>query len=256
MSKNVDTKIVQVNSTEKKIAVVIPAYKADATLPGVLDRIPASVMDAISHIIIVEDGGTNRPDSVSNQLKQKYSKIEIVWHPENRGYGAAQKTGFRRVLELGVDVGVLLHADGQYAPEEMDRLYKPLIDGTADVVLGSRMHNWRSARKGGMPLYKLIANILLTRLENLCYGMSLSEYHSGYMLYNRRALETIPFEKLSDTFHFDGEMLLMAGKKGLRIADLPIPTHYGDEKSHLKPIQYGFDVLKIITRNFMGKYDF
>lgn len=252
MPENVDRKAFCM----KKITVVIPAYKADATLPGVLKRIPASVMDEIDHIVIVEDGGTNRPDSVSNQLKARYPKIEIIWHPENRGYGAAQKTGFRRALELGSDIGVLLHADGQYAPEEMQRLYAPLVQDEADVVLGSRMHDWRSARSGGMPLYKLVANILLTRLENLCYGMKVSEYHSGYMLYSRHALETIPFEKLSDTFHFDGEMLLMAGKKQLRIADLPIPTFYGDEKSHLQPIKYGFDVLKIIARNFMGKYDF
>ena len=241
---------------KKNITVVIPAYKADKTLPEVLERIPGKVYDEISNIVIVEDGGTNHPQSVSNQLKQKYSKIEIIWHPTNRGYGAAQKTGFARALELGADVGVLLHADGQYAPEEMERLYQPLINEQADVVLGSRMHDRRSALKGGMPLYKLIANISLTQLENFCYGMKVSEYHSGYMLYSRKALETIPFQKLSDTFHFDGEMLFLSGKKNLRIADLPIPTHYGDEVSHLKPIEYGFDVLKIIARNFMGKYDF
>jgi glycosyltransferase involved in cell wall biosynthesis len=240
----------------KKIVVVIPAYKADATLPGVIERIPVQAMQEISNIIIVEDGGTNHPDSVSNQLKQKYPKIEIIWHPQNRGYGAAQKTGFRRALDIEADIAVLLHADGQYAPEEMPRLYQPLIAGQADVVLGSRMHNWTNALKGGMPLYKLIANITLTKIENLCYGMKLSEYHSGYMLYSRKALETIPFQKLSDTFHFDGEMLLMAGKKNLRIADLPIPTHYGDEDSHLRPVKYGFEVLSVIAKNFMGKYKF
>lgn len=240
----------------RKIAVVIPAYKADETLPGVFRRISSGVWEKIDSVIIVEDGGTNTPGSVSNQLKREYGKVEIIWHPENRGYGAAQKTGFRRAFDLGADVGVLLHADGQYAPEEMERLWAPLISDEADVVLGSRMQSWRSARAGGMPLYKLVANILLTKLENFCYGMKVSEYHSGYMLYSRKALEAIPFEKLSDTFHFDGEMLLMAGKKGLRIADLPIPTHYGDEVSHLNPVQYGFDVLKIIARNFMGKYSF
>lgn len=256
MPQDLDTEAIQMSQNPKKIAIVIPAYKADLTLPSVLERIPTETMNEISNIIIVEDGGTNTPDSVSNQLKCEYPKIEIIWHPENRGYGAAQKTGFRRVLEIGADIGVLLHADGQYAPEEMQRLYQPLVNDQADVVLGSRMQDWRSAHKGGMPLYKLIANICLTRLENLCYGMHCSEYHSGYMLYSRKALETIPFEKLSDTFHFDGEMLLMSGKKNLRIADLPIPTHYGDEVSHLKPIEYGFDVLKVIMRNFMGKYNF
>ena len=247
----------QFNTTHnKKIAVVIPAYKADLTLPSVLERIDAVTMDEISNIIIVEDGGTNTPDSVSNRLKKKYGKIEIIWHPQNRGYGAAQKTGFRRVLDIGADIGVLLHADGQYAPEEMRRLYQPLVNDEADVVLGSRMQDWRSAKRGGMPTYKLIANMMLTKLENICYGMNMSEYHSGYMLYSRKALVEIPFAKLSNTFHFDGEMLLMSGKKKLRVADLPIPTHYGDEVSHLKPIEYGFDVLKVIMRNFMGKYDF
>lgn len=243
-------------ASQKKIAVVIPAYKADATLPGVIQRIPAKTMEKIDHIIIVEDGGTNPPDSVSNQLKRDHPKIEVIWHPQNRGYGAAQKTGFRRVLDLQADIGILLHADGQYAPEEMHRLYMPLVNDQTDVVLGSRMHDWRAARRGGMPCYKIIANILLTRLENICYGLNFSEYHSGYMLYSRKALVTIPFEKLSDTFHFDGEMLLMAGKKGLRVADLPIPTHYGDEKSLLNPITYGCDVLKIILKNFLGKYNF
>ena len=256
MSQDMDGTSVQMISHNKKIAVVIPAYKADLTLPNVLERIPEETMQEISNIIIVEDGGTNTPDSVSNQLKNKYDKIEIIWHPENRGYGAAQKTGFQRVLDINADVGVLLHADGQYAPEEMQRLYQPLVNDEADVVLGSRMHDWRSAKKGGMPTYKLIANMMLTKLENICYGMNMSEYHSGYMLYSRRALVEIPFEKLSDTFHFDGEMLLMSGKKKLRVADLPIPTHYGDEKSHLKPIEYGFDVLKVIAKNFMGKYNF
>lgn len=244
------------SADRKKITVVIPAYKADATLPGVIERIPSQAMDEIDHIIIVEDGGNNHPESASNRLRQQYDKIEIIWHPQNRGYGAAQKTGFQRALELGADVAVLLHADGQYAPEEMPRLYKPLVNDEADVVLGSRMHSPRSALKGGMPLYKLIANMSLTWLENLCYGMRLSEYHSGYMLYSRRALETIPFEKLSDTFHFDGEMLLMSGKNKLRVADLPIPTHYGDEESHLQPIKYGFEVLGVILNNFRGKYNF
>ena len=139
----------------------------------------------------------------------------------------------------------------------MERLFEPLFKGEADIVLGSRMKSYRSALSGGMPVYKLIANILLTALENLAYGMRLSEYHSGYMLYSRHALETIPFERLSDSFHFDGEMLMVGGsKKNLRIADLPIPTHYGDEESHLKPIKYGSQVLRTVFNFWRGKYDF
>lgn len=239
----------------KQIVCVIPAYRAAATLPGVLERIPRAVYDELERIIVVEDAGPNMERSVSDSLRERHDKLEVLFHDRNRGYGAAQKTGYRRALEVGADVAVLLHADGQYAPEIMAELYAPLVRDEADVVLGSRMHSVRSAYRGGMPLYKIVANVCLTRLENLVYGMRMSEYHSGYMLYGRRALEAIPFERLSDEFHFDGEMLLMAGKCGLRIADLPIPTHYGDEDSHLRPIRYGLEVLGVIAKDLRGHYD-
>ncbi|MDR1191565.1 MAG: glycosyltransferase family 2 protein [Verrucomicrobiales bacterium] len=244
------------NVSGKKIVVVIPAYKAALTLPGVLARIPADVHEQLFKILVVEDGGEKVPRSTDAELLAKYPKIEVLFHEHNRGYGAAQKTGYRRALELGADIAAMLHADGQYAPEELPRLLEPLVTGSADLVLGSRMRSWRSALRGGMPKYKFVANICLTQLENLAYGLRFSEYHSGYMLYSRRALTVVPFEKLSDTFHFDGEMLLVGAKKGLRVADLPIPTHYGDEESHLKPIKYGFEVLGVIRDYWRGKYDF
>jgi hypothetical protein len=138
----------------------------------------------------------------------------------------------------------------------MLRLLTPLMRDEADVVQGSRMLGG-GALAGGMPFYKFVANKSLSMLENVAYGMKLAEYHSGYMLYNRRTLESVPFERLSDTFHFDGEMLLVSHKRKLRIVQLPIPTRYAkDIKSHLKPIPYGFDVLKVIWRNATGKYDF
>lgn len=239
----------------KKIVIVIPAYKARDTLPSVLKRIPKNVYDQVFKILVVEDIDPGLEPSTTPELLKEYLKIDVIYHEKNQGYGAAQKTGYKKALELGADLVVLLHADGQYAPEEMERLYQPLVNETADIVLGSRMKEKLNALKGGMPKYKWVANICLTKLENIAYGMNLSEYHSGYMLYSKKALMTIPFEKLSNTFHFDGEMLLMAGKCKLRVADLPIPTHYGDEESHLKPIQYGFEVLGVIWKNKMGKYD-
>ncbi|MDF9827429.1 glycosyltransferase involved in cell wall biosynthesis [Ereboglobus sp. PH5-10] len=240
----------------KKIVVVIPAYKAAETLPSVLARIVPEMYERLLKILVVEDGGETVPRSTSAELLEKYPKVEVLFHEHNRGYGGAQKTGYRRALELGADIAAMVHADGQYAPEELERLCQPMVDDSADMVLGSRMRSWRSALKGGMPKYKFVANICLTQLENLVYGLHFSEYHSGYMLYSRKALETIPFEKLSDTFHFDGEMLLVGAKRGLRVADLPIPTRYGDEESHLKPIKYGFEVLGVIRDYLRGKYDF
>jgi len=242
-------------SSKKRIVVVIPAYEAADTLPLVLSRIPPRVYDALFSILIVEDANPQIPRSVTPDLQIKYPKIEVLVR-DQAGYGGAQKKGFRRALELGCDIAVLLHADGQYAPEIMEELYAPLLGDKADIVLGSRMKNYRSALRGRMPFYKFVANICLTKIENLVYGLNLSEYHSGYMLYSRKALETIPFEKLSDAFHYDGEMLLVGGKKKLRIADVPIPTHYGNEESHVKPISYGFEVLGVVLKYFRGKYDY
>jgi glycosyltransferase involved in cell wall biosynthesis len=238
----------------RRLVIVIPAYRARETLSSVLQRIPALIHRHLLRILIVEDGGENISRSVTPDLLQRYPKIEVLLHEHNKGYGAAQKTGYKRALKLNADLVALLHADGQYAPECLPELCSPLVRGEADIVLGSRMKNYRAALAGGMPLYKFIANISLSRLENFVYRLKLSEYHSGYMLYNAKALRTIPFDDLSDTFHFDGEMLLVGSKKGLQVADLPIPTHYGDEESHLKPIAYGFEVLGVIYKYLRGKY--
>jgi glycosyltransferase involved in cell wall biosynthesis len=240
----------------RRLVIVIPAYRANDTLPGVLRRIPEAIHASVLRILVVEDGGADIPRSTTPELLQHYPKIEVLLHEHNKGYGAAQKTGFNRAVELQADLAALLHADGQYAPELLPELCAPLVRDEADIILGSRMRSWRGALKGGMPLYKFVANIALSRIENLVYRLNLSEYHSGYMLYSARALQVIPFNKLSDTFHFDGEMLLVGSKKNLRIADLPIPTHYGDEESHLKPIAYGFEVLGVIRKYLRGGYDF
>jgi glycosyltransferase involved in cell wall biosynthesis len=238
----------------RRLVIVIPAYRAQDTLPSVLERIPLSIHECVLRILVVEDGGTDIPRSCTPELLKRYPKIEVLLHEHNKGYGAAQKTGYRRALELDADVAALLHADGQYAPEMLPKLCEPLVRGEVDIVLGSRMKNYRTALAGGMPVYKFMANIGLTWIENRVYRLKLSEYHSGYMLYSSRALRTIPFCNLSDTFHFDGEMLLVGSKKGLRVADLPIPTHYGDEKSHLRPIAYGFEVLGVIFKYLRGGY--
>jgi hypothetical protein len=149
---------------------------------------------------------------------------------------------------------VILHADGQYSPERLPELLAPLMAGKADLVQGSRMLGG-GALKGGMPLYKYVANRILTAVENRAFGMRMAEFHSGYMLYSRIALESIPFRRLSDSFDFDLEMLVCARILGLRIAEVAIPTIYADEVSHLKPIAYGLDVLRIVRRFRRGEYE-
>lgn len=238
-----------------RIIIVMPAYQAAKTISSVFNRIPREFYKKIYKIIVVNDGSTDNILKVISSLKKKYKKIKIISHKKNRGYGAAQKTGFNEVLRVDGDIGILLHSDGQYPPEMLPKLTEPLEKGQADIVLGSRILGG-NVLKGGMPLHKFLGNRALTTIENLAYGMNISEYHTGYMLYSKKALTKIPFNKLSNTFHFDGEMIMMSGKKKLRIREIPIPTTYANEKSHLDPIKYGIDVLTIILKNFLGKYNF
>jgi glycosyltransferase involved in cell wall biosynthesis len=239
----------------KKIFIVMPAYEVETTIGPVINRIPAQIWKKIDKLLVVNDGSKDNTAKKTKQLKQKYKKIYLIDKPQNEGYAKAQKTAFIYALEQGADIIVLLHSDGQYSPEKMPDLLKPLEDDQADIVQGSRILAG-GALSGSMPIYKYIANRILSAMENTVYGMNLAEYHSGYMLYSKKALKKIPFEKLSDTFHFDGEMLFMGHKKGLRIKEIAIPTRYAGEKSNLKPIQYGFDVLKIMWKYKRGKYNF
>ncbi|MDD5111953.1 MAG: glycosyltransferase family 2 protein [Candidatus Altiarchaeota archaeon] len=238
-----------------RIVIVMPAYKAAKTIESVFERIPKDFYGRIHRIIVVNDGSTDSTLEVVEKLSRRYDKILCINHEKNKGYGAAQKTGFNKAVELDADISVLLHSDGQYAPELLPEMVKPIEEGRADVVMGSRFLGG-GALKGGMPLYKYAGNRILTAIENIAYGMSISEFHTGYMIYSKKALESIKFNNLSDTFHFDGEMVMMAGKKSLRIVEIGIPTRYAEEESHLKPIRYGLDVLSIIIKEKRGEYDF
>jgi glycosyltransferase involved in cell wall biosynthesis len=188
------------------------------------------------------------------RLAWRFPNLVVLDHGVNRGYGVAEKTLLRAATGTVAEVVVLLHADGQYAPEEIPRLVEPFTTEQADIVQGSRMMQGRAALRGGMPLYKYMANRVLTALENLTFGLRMAEYHSGYMLYSQRTLQSIPFEKLSDNFCFDQEMLIMAGIKGFKIVQRPIPTHYGEEVSHLKPVRYGLHVLALVWAYKRGHY--
>ena len=238
----------------EKTVIVMPAYNAGRTITGVFSRIPKQFLKKVSEFIVVDDGSKDDTIEKINQLKKRY-KIRLLLHEQNRGYGAAQKTGFTEAIRLKADIAILLHSDGQYPPEMLPEITAPITDGSADMVLGSRILGGK-ALKGGMPLHRYLGNRVLTAIENLAYGLNISEYHTGYIAYSKKALNAISMTKLSNTFHFDGEMILMASKRKLRIKEIPIPTHYGYEKSYLNPLTYGIDVLKIIFRNFTGKYNF
>jgi glycosyltransferase involved in cell wall biosynthesis len=227
--------------------IVVPAYQAESTLPGVLARIP-STLRARSRVLVVDDGSHDRTSEVAADLADVVSRS-----PRNLGYARAQKRGLRHALAHEASAVVILHADGQYPPEALPDLLAPIERGEADVVLGSRVLDGCALQRG-MPLYKYVANRALSWFENRCYGLSLSEYHTGMMAYSREALDSLPFEAVSNTFHFDGEMAMLAGRRGLRIAEVPIAHRYGDERSHLRPIPYGLTVVLIALAVRTGLY--
>lgn len=229
--------------------IVVPAYQAALTLGGVLARIPASLLASGARVLVVDDGSADETGEVARRWG-----AEVLRNEPNRGYARTQKRAFRHALDHGAGAVILLHADGQYPPESLEDVLAPILRGEADVTLGSRMLDG-GARRRGMPLYKYLANRALSCVENLCYGLALSEYHTGMMAYSRHALETLPWEYVSDSFHFDGEMAMLAGRRGLRIREIAIPHVYADERSYLKPIPYGLTVLTIAVGVRLGLYD-
>jgi len=238
----------------EKIFIVMPAYNAGATVEKVFARIPEQARDRIERYVVVNDGSTDDTGQALDRLRAEFPNLVILQHDKNRGYGAAEKTLLNYGVKEKAKVVILLHSDGQYSPEKIPDLLNPLDENRADMVQGSRILNG-GALKGGMPIYKFVANKGLTALENWAFGMKLAEYHSGYMVYSQKCLREIPFNKLSDSFDFDLEMMVMAKIKGLRIAEIAIPTIYAHEVSHLKPIQYGINILSVILAYKSGKYD-
>lgn len=234
-----------------KVGVFIPAYNAARTLASVLDRVPD--LPGLEAIWIVNDGSSDHTAAVARRVARRREQVAVVDLPRNRGYGGAVKEGLRAAAAADVDVAACVHADGQYAPEELPRLLGAMDRARLDILQGSRIASG-TALGGGMPLYKWAANRVLTTMENRVFGLRMSDYHSGYMLYGARALRRLPFARLSDNFDFDLEVIACAQAMGLAIGERPISTHYGDEVSHLNSCTYGLRVLRVMLRNLSGRY--
>ena len=232
----------------KKIIVVMPAYNAAKTLDSTYDEIP---MDIVDEVILVDDA--SKDDTVE---KAKALNIRTVIHAKNCGYGANQKTCYREALSRGADVVVMLHPDYQYSPRLVPAMASMIVSGHFDVVLGSRILGGE-ALEGGMPLYKYIANRLLTFMENIVLGVKLSEYHTGFRAFNREVLENLPLGENSDDFVFDNEMIVQAVYFGYKIGEISCPTKYFKEASSInftRSIKYGVGVLTTMLKYVLQKW--
>ena len=241
---------------KKRVLVFVVAYNAESTILGVLERIPAMEPYDVE-VLVIDDAsadGTYELSERLRRLKEYRHPLTVLANPANQGYGANQKIGSQYAAAGKFDVVALLHGDGQYAPEMLPELVGPIARGEAEVVHGSRMLRPRDALKGGMPLYKFAGNRILTAYQNVALGSSLSEFHTGYKAYSVAALGRIPFERNSNGFHFDTEIIIQWLRAGIPILEVPIPTFYGDEVCRVNGMRYAKDVTLASTAAFLMRY--
>jgi glycosyltransferase involved in cell wall biosynthesis len=220
-----------------KVTIVLPAYNAAKTLRRTYDEIPRDVVD---DILLVDDASQDATVAIADSLA-----IATIRHDHNRGYGANQKTCYAAALAGGADIVVMLHPDYQYSPRLTTAMAAMIASGHYDVVLGSRILG-RGALAGGMPLYKYVANRVLTLFQNIMLGYKLSEYHTGYRAWSRQVLEALPLALCSDDFVFDNQMLVQAIHFGFRIGEISCPTRYFAEASSIglrRSLRYGLGVV-------------
>ncbi|HYF32949.1 MAG TPA: glycosyltransferase family 2 protein [Chitinophagaceae bacterium] len=232
----------------EKVVVVLPAYNAAKTLKQTYDEIDKSLVD---EIILVDDASKDNTIDIAREL----GITHIIRHEQNKGYGGNQKSCYRKALDLGADIVIMLHPDYQYTPALINPMASLIANKVYPVVLGSRILG-RGALKGGMPLYKYFFNRLLTATQNMLMRQKLSEYHTGYRAYHREVLLSIPFEQNSDDFVFDNELLAQVFYRGYEIAEITCPTKYFEDASSInfrRSIQYGAGVLRVSLQYALQK---
>ena len=233
----------------KKVIVVMPAYKAALTLEKTYREIP---FDLVDEVILVDDHSPDNTSDVAKSLGIKH----IIRHDKNKGYGGNQKTCYTKALELGADIVIMVHPDYQYTPLLLPAMITIIGNGLYPVVFGSRILG-KGALKGGMPMYKYIANRFLTLFQNIMLSQKLSEYHTGYRAFSREVLEKVPFQKCDDDFVFDNEMIAQIFWQGFEIAEVTCPTKYFDEASSInfaRSSKYGLGVLRVSMRYRLAKW--
>ncbi|MFN4259439.1 MAG: glycosyltransferase family 2 protein [Gemmataceae bacterium] len=226
---------------EHKILAVLPAYNAERTLAATLADVPVGAVD---EFLLVDDGSTDRTVQVAQEMG-----LKVITHPRNRGYGGNQKTCYRYALDSGADIIVMIHPDYQYDSRVIPHAVGIIELGICDIVLGSRIRTRREALDGGMPVYKYVSNRFLTMAENIALGQNLGDFHSGFRVYRREVLERIAFERNSDDFVFDTQLLVQAIYHGFRLGDIPVPVRYFDDASSInfkRSLKYGVTTLMVV----------
>jgi glycosyltransferase involved in cell wall biosynthesis len=234
----------------KRILVVLPAYNAEETLYQTYAEIP---LDIVDEVLLVDDYSSDRTVSMAKKLD-----IKTFLHDRNYGYGRNQKTCYQEALKYNADIVIMVHPDYQYTPKLITAMASMIAFNVYDVVLGSRIVGG-GALKGGMPMYKYVANRLLTAVENLLLESKLSEFHTGYRAFSREVLENVPFLENSDNFVFDNEMLAQVIYFGYRVGEISCPTKYFKGASSIglwSSILYGFGVLKTSLKFRLQKWSF
>ncbi|GBD35881.1 Polyprenol monophosphomannose synthase [bacterium HR36] len=238
----------QLPRRRSRVVAVMPAYNAEATLAATLADIPPGSVD---DIILVDDDSRDRTVEIARGLG-----LRVVVHERNRGYGANQKTCYREALRAGADIVVMIHPDYQYDSRVIPHAVAFVELGICDIVLGNRIRSRREALAGGMPWWKYLANRFLTAVENFALGQNLGDFHSGFRVYRRAVLETIPFERNSDDFVFDTQFLVQAVHFGFRLGEIPMPVRYFPEASSInfrRSVCYGLGTLATVGQYWLHR---
>ena len=238
------------------VAIFIVAYNAEKQIGGVLSRIPSWIAEGVAEVFIIDDQSTDDTVGTVDQVTwpRHYAPLRIFHTPYNQGYGGNQRLGYLYAIDQGFDIVVLLHGEGQYAPEALPDILAPYAEG-ADAVFGSRFLTPGAARKGGMPFYKLLGNRVLTRLQNRILKTQMSERHSGYRSYRTSVLRQIPFTSNGLGFDFDADIIVQLHAAGYRIVEVPIPTYYGTEICRVNGMFYAWACLKTALRYRLMQYE-
>ena len=236
------------DGTKPRVVAVMPAYNAEATLEKTIADIPRGTID---EIILVDDCSTDGTVELAKKLG-----LTVFTHKDNRGYGGNQKTCYRHALERDADYVVMIHPDYQYDSRVVDVAIKVMQLGILDFVMGCRIRTRKETLQGGMPVYKYVANRILTTIENVLLGQNLGDFHSGFRAYRRDVLETIPYENNSDDFVFDSQFLAQSVHFGFKIGDIPVPVRYFDEASSInfrRSMKYGLSTLGVLSVYWMNR---